>query len=99
MQLHGDYQRITNVMRIYESVRIRSFGIDSLFDDFSFFSASIAARAFVSLFGVRPRHFAVASFTPASAKTDRTAPPALNPRPAAAGLIRTLAALYFANTS
>ena len=36
----------------------------------------MVAIALVSLFGVLPRHFAVASLMPANASTNRTAPPA-----------------------
>jgi len=65
----------------------------------SFFSASTAAIALVSLFDVLPKHFAEASLIPDKKSTDLTAPPALRPLPTAVGLIKTLAALYFASTS
>lgn len=60
--------------------------------------ASIVAKALVSLFGVRPRHLEVASFTPAKAKTKRTEPPAFKPCPILVGFMITRAALYFAST-
>ena len=42
-----------------------------------------------------PRDFEEISRTPASSNTSRTAPPAINPAPAGAGLTKTLAAPCF----
>jgi hypothetical protein len=66
---------------------------------FSFFNASIAAIAFVNLFFVPPKHFAVASLMPHKSKTCRAAPPAFKPWPDFAGFIIILAALNFAPVS